>query len=339
MNSSPSNISILIPLYNEEEHIEKCLTSVLRQSYPRDNIEVFLLDGMSTDKTREIVSEYIEKYPDLFRLIDNPDRIVPKAMNKGIELSKGEYIIRLDAHSEYSDDYFEKCISTLREVDADNVGGLAEAKGTGRLGKAYAQVLSSKFGVGNSGFRTGAKSGYTDTVPFGAYKRSTFEKYGMYDERLARNQDYELNSRIRRGGGKIWLNSDIRLKYNCKNSFFPILKQSYENGYWNIVTMKFCPGSMGLRHFIPLIFLLSLIFLPLISIFFSPVWYLLAAEGILYTALNILFSAKIDIEEKTFLFFEKLILFFFFHVSYGAGSLFAVFSSTKGLDIHENSSH
>jgi hypothetical protein len=225
----------------------------------------------------------------------------------------------LDAHSEYANDYISKCVLTLEETDADNVGGLAITKGYGFIGNAFSKVLSSKFGVGNSGFRTNASSGYVDTVPFGTFKRKTFIKYGLYDERLTRNQDYELNYRIRKNGGKIHLNSNIKLTYYCRNTIPGILKQSFENGKWNVITSKFCPGSMSFRHFIPLFFMLSLIILPVLA-FFMPVFvWLLIAELGLYFLLDLFFSFRIATKAKQIPII--IILFPMFHISYGFGSL------------------
>ena len=312
-------VSVIVPMRNEENYIEKCLQSILSQDFPLDKLEVIVVDGLSKDKSQEIVNYYVEKYPNTVRLIENVNKTAPYAMNIGIEKSVGKYIVRLDAHSEYANDYISKCIATIEETDADNVGGLLITRGVGLIGEAFAKVLSSKFGVGDSGFRTNASSGYVDTVPFGTYKRETFEKYGFYDTRLTRNQDNELNYRIRKNGGKIYLNSNIKLIYFCRNTIPDILRQSFENGKWNIITTKLCPGAMSLRHFVPLGFLLSLIIMP-VMIFFLPVLiWLFAAELGLYLILNLLFSFKLasGISQIPILF----ILFPVLHLSYGFGSL------------------
>lgn len=148
--------SVFVPIRNEEKYIEKCIKSILRQDYPIKKIEVIFVDGMSDDKTQEIVKRYVEEYPKTIYLIENPNKTVPYAMNIGIKNSIGKYILRLNAHSEYADDYISKCITTLEDTDADNVGGLAITKGRGFIGEAFARVISSKFGVGNSGFCTNA---------------------------------------------------------------------------------------------------------------------------------------------------------------------------------------
>ena len=317
--NTKKKVSLVIPVRNEENHIQTCIESILNQDFPIDKLEVIFIDGNSSDDTKKIINNYVEKYPDLIILFDNPQKTVPFAMNIGIKNSIGDYIIRLDAHSEYPNNYISDCIRTIENIEADNVGGLALTKGKGFIGNAFAKVLSSKFGVGNSGFRTNAKSGYVDTVPFGAFKKETFEKYGYYDERLTRNQDYELNYRIRKMGGRIYLNSDISLTYFCRSTLSGILKQSYENGKWNIITSKLCPGTMSLRHFIPLMFTLSLIGLPILGFIHSLFNLILLFELILYFGITSIVSLKVaqNLKEMAML----VLLFPLFHISYGLGSL------------------
>ena len=317
--NTKKKVSLVIPVRNEENHIQTCIESILNQDFPIDKLEVIFIDGNSSDDTKKIINNYVEKYPDLIILFDNPQKTVPFAMNIGIKNSIGDYIIRLDAHSEYPNNYISDCIRTIENIEADNVGGLALTKGKGFIGNAFAKVLSSKFGVGNSGFRTNAKSGYVDTVPFGAFKKETFEKYGYYDERLTRNQDYELNYRIRKMGGRIYLNSDISLTYFCRSTLSCILKQSYENGKWNIITSKLCPGTMSVRHFIPLIFTVSLIGLPILGFMHSLFNLILLFELILYFGITSIVSLKVaqNLKEMAML----VLLFPLFHISYGLGSL------------------
>lgn len=312
-------ISVVMPVYNEEKYIENCIDSLLLQDYPQECMEWIFVDGMSSDRTRELIGAYIEKYPKLIKLFSNPNKTVPYAMNIGIKEAKGKYIIRLDAHADYNKDYISKCVYYLDTTDADNVGGVAETKSKGFVGNAIAKMLSSRFGVGNSEFRTNGESGYVDTVPFGAFRREVFEKWGGYDERLTRNQDNEMNYRIRKNGGKIYLSSDIKLSYYCRDSIKGISDMAVKNGMWNVITMKLCPGSMGVRHFIPLAFLLSLIILPIAGIIFHPIWWLFALEMALYFVLDCLFSAKQASGIKEF--FLLVLLFPIFHITYGAGSL------------------
>lgn len=319
-------VTVIIPVRNESNYIGRCLQSIMEQDYPIEKLEIIVIDGMSNDKTQEFVNNYHKMYPDRICLLENPNLTVPFAMNEGIRNAIGKYIIRFDAHSYYPYNYISKCVLTLIETSADNVGGLAITKGEGIIGNAFAHVLSSKFGVGNSGFRTNVKSGYTDTVPFGAFKKETFEKYGLYDERLTRNQDYELNYRIRKNGGKIYLNSDIKLVYYCRNTISGILRQSYENGKWNLITSKLCPGTMSLRHFAPLIFLLTLIAMPAMISLAPTTQLLFILELVLYLTLDLIFSIKPKLKIRDIVIL--LILFPLFHISYGIGSLMGLVSKS-----------
>lgn len=312
-------VSVVMPIYNESRYIEQCVESLFHQDYPVEQMEWIFVDGNSTDDTVEKLKKYQERYPDLIKILSNPKKIVPYAMNIGISASKGKYIVRLDAHADYQEDYISKCVFYLDKGEAENVGGVATTKARGFVGNSIAKMLSSKFGVGNSEFRTNGQSGFVDTVPFGAFVREVFSKYGGYDERLVRNQDNEMNFRIRKNGGKIFLSDDIRFSYYCRDSISGICNMARKNGMWNIITMKLCPGSMSVRHFIPLAFVLSVIGLSVLSIFFFPFLYLLLLELVLYFGMAAVFAAKASSSFKEGL--MVFILFPIFHVTYGFGSL------------------
>ncbi|MDU6807956.1 MAG: glycosyltransferase family 2 protein [Clostridium sp.] len=316
-------VSVVMPIYNEEKFISNCIESLLLQNYPKENMEWIFVDGNSTDRTVEFVEKYRCKYPQLISIMNNPNKTVPYAMNIGINVAKGKYIIRLDAHADYNKDYISKCVFWLDRTNADNVGGIAETKSKGFIGESIAIMLSSKFGVGNSQFRTNGVSGYVDTVPFGAFRKEVFDKLGGYDERLTRNQDNEMNFRIRNNGGKIYLSDEIRFSYYCRDSIKSISDMAIKNGMWNVITMKLCPGSMGVRHFVPFVFLLSVIILPILSLlnmFFLKVF---IAELVLYFTLDIIFSFQAT---KSFEYLPMVfILFPIFHLTYGFGSLKGLF--------------
>lgn len=330
-------VSVVMPVYNEENYIAKCIESLLSQDYPIENMEWIFIDGCSKDRTVEILTAYQTRYPELIKILNNPYKIVPHAMNIGISASQGRYIVRLDAHSDYAVDYISKCIYYLETVDAENVGGVAETKAHGFMGNAIAKMLSSKFGVGNSQFRTNGESGYVDTVPFGAFKREVFSKYGGYDERLVRNQDNEMNFRIRKNGGKIYMSNDIQLSYYCRDSIKGILNMAIKNGMWNVITMKLCPGAMGIRHFIPLAFVLSILFGCILGMICPIFLMLLGIEALLYLAFDMLFSINAAKSFKEFL----ILMFLFpaFHISYGLGSMMGIaklFTKEFGNNGYEN---
>jgi len=288
------NISLVLPIRNEERYIEACVESIFRQDYPAEKMEVIFVDGRSGDRTVDILRGMQKKYPQI-RILDNPNKTVPYAMNIGIRASTAPIIVRLDVHAEYMPDYVRLSVETLLTRDCDNVGGVVETRGRGFMGEAIAAMLSTPLGVGNSQFRTTNEDAYVDTLPFGCFRRELFDRIGFYDERMTRNQDNELNYRIRKNGGKVFLNHRVRSIYYCRDTLKGILRMGFTNGKWNVITMALVPGSMSLRHFVPLAFVLSTIFLVLMtavtrSMFFGG---LLALEWGAYLLLDLFYSYEI----------------------------------------------
>ena len=317
-------LSVICPIYNEEKYIAKCIDSILAQDYPKDDMEVIFVDGMSKDRTREIVAEYTSKYP-FIRLIDNPDRIVPPAMNRGIKASKGDVIMRLDAHATYEKNYFSVLVKALHELNAENVGSVCRTDVLNKTPKTLAirEVLSNKFGVGNSVFRTGVdKVMEVDTVPFGCWKREVFDKYGLYDVRLVRNQDIELNKRILRGGGKICIVPNTFCTYLARETFCGLSKNNYGNGKWNILTVYYTKqfDSLSIRHFIPLLFVLSLIVPTCLTFVYTPFIFVSLLSLLAYIILLGVLSIKLSISKRLNVFY-LLAAFLILHLSYGWGSL------------------
>src|SRR3989338_244730 len=302
-------VSIIVPCFNEERHIAECLDSILANNYPAGKAEILVVDGMSKDRTREIIQRYsIPNTQYSIRLLDNPKVITPAAMNIGIQSAKGDVIIKMDAHCVYAKDYISKCVRHLRESNADNVGGVLKAvppKNT-LMAKAIALSLSHVFGVGGSYFRTGAdQPREVDTVAFGCYRREVFEKIGPYDERMEKTEDLELNYRLGKAGGRIMLFPDIRAVYypssDTLGSFF---RHNFTDGIWATYPLKY-GFKVSLRHLIPLIFVLTL---PV------SIW--------LYIPVSLFFSLKIAIVYNNVALF--LVLPFVFaarHIGYGLGSL------------------
>ena len=323
-------ISVIIPIYNEEKYIAKCLDSIIESDYYKNKMEVLLVDGGSSDKTIEIIKKYQEKYP-FFELLHNPKKIVPVAMNIGIKNAKGEYIIRLDAHSSYPKDYFKKLIYWHKKLNADNVGGvvITEIKNKNRISNSIKNVLSDRLGVGGAKFRIGIKKiEEVDTVPFGCYKRNIFDKAGLYNERLVRNQDIELNRRIKNSGGKIYLIPEIKCTYFARETYKDLAKNNFNNGLWNILTAYYTNSlnSLSFRHFIPLIFVLSLIFTLLLS--FTSKIFLCLFLFISLSYLSIISFRSFQINKDT-TFFHQLLAFLVLHFSYGIGSLVGIFKVVK----------
>lgn len=320
-------LSVICPIYNEEKYIAQFLDSLLRQDYPKDDLEILLVDGMSKDRTRNIVAEYTAKYP-FIRLIDNPDRIVPCAMNIGIEAANGDVIMRLDAHASYQSDYFSVLVNGLNRLNADNVGTVCKTDVLNKTPKTLAicEVLGNKFGVGNSTFRTGIDHEQeVETVPFGCWPKRVFEKYGKYDVRLVRNQDIELNKRIIRGGGKIYILPDTYCTYLARETWHALAKNNYGNGKWNILTVYYTRqfSSLSVRHFIPLLFLLSLIVPSLLALIWWPFVLISIVSLIAYVTLLSVVSLRLSIQ-KQLKFIYLLTTFIVLHLSYGWGSLMGI---------------
>ncbi len=261
-------LSVICPIYNEEKYIAKCIDSILRQDYPKDDLEILFVDGMSNDKTRDIIASYSENYP-FIKMLDNSKRIVPYAMNEGIKASKGDIIIRLDGHVEYPTNYFSALVDNLRALDADNVGALCVTLPCGPSAKeqAIAEVLNSSFGMGNSYFRIGCDDvRRVDTVPFGCFRREVFDQVGMYDVELVRNQDDELNGRIVKNGGKIYLIPSIVTKYYARDKISKVRKMFYQYGLYKPLVNRKLGAPATIRQFFPLAFVLGLIFGAILSL-------------------------------------------------------------------------
>ncbi len=322
-------VSVIIPARNEENFIEKCIESFLTCDYPKELIEVIVVDGMSEDRTREIVGE-ISRRDDRVLLVHNERKITPVALNLGVKASKGEYIFFSGAHSEMPSDYVSKCIKNSIETGADNVGGVmkTEPRVKSAVGIAISKVLSSPLGVGGAKFRTGvSKPTEVDTVPFGCYKREVFDTIGYFNEKLVRNQDIEFNLRLKRAGGKIILFPDIELTYYSRSTFKELWKNNFGNGFWVVAAKRYAKVPHSTRHLVPLAFVLFLLLGPIISLvtsFFSFIYISLLA---IYFVAVILFSLAHAMETKRQdVFFAAIVTYPVLHISYGVGSLLGFLS-------------
>lgn len=321
-------VSVICPILNEEKFIDKCVESIIAQYYPKDSLEVFFVDGMSTDKTREIVQNYSKKYS-YIKLLDNNDKVVPHALNLGIKASNGEVIIRIDGHCVYPTDYISTLVMCLFELNADNVGAVwntLPAKNNS-ICRAIAIGSSHKFGVGDSKHKVGAKDIIeTDTVPFGCYRREVFDKIGLFDEELIRNQDDEFNARLVRSGGKIFLIPDLVINYTARDSVAKMSKMYYQYGLFKpLVNLKIgVPATI--RQFFPIAFLLGLTVGGLLSIFsnYFLIPYLLVICS--YLLLSIFFAVKGAVKVKDLKLTIFLpVVFFMIHISYGYGYLVGIY--------------
>lgn len=319
----PDFVSVIIPARNEEKYISKCLDSIVAQDYPKDKLEVLVIDGMSEDGTREIVKDYSRKYP-LIKILDNPKKFTPFALNIGIKEAWGEVIVRMDAHAGYEKNYISKCVSHLIESGVDNVGGSIKtlpAKDTLEA-RAIAYSLSSLFGAA-SDFRVGlGEPKEVDTVFGGCFRKEIFQRVGLFNENLRRSQDLEFNLRIKKAGGKIILFPDIIVSYYPQATFGSFFKHNLGDGVWSVYPLKFIKTKFKLRHYLPLIFvtgLVSSLILGTFSGFFVAIFLFVFFS---YFLVALYFSLKIATKENDlrFLFLMPLV-FFSRHFGYGLGSI------------------
>jgi glycosyltransferase involved in cell wall biosynthesis len=320
------SVSVVIPCRNEVGFIRRCLESIVDQDYPRDRLEVVVVDGMSSDGTREITHEFAQGYPHI-RLLDNPRVVTSCGLNIGIRQARGEVIMRADVHSAYPADYLSGCVMRLLDYGADNVGGVLITKpGADTLmARAIGLALSHPIGAGDAYFRIGTRAPrWVDTVPFGCYRREVFTRIGLFDERLGRNQDIEFNHRLRKGGGRILLCPDIRSTYFARSTLRDLWKQSFSNGLWNIRTILIAPGALSWRHFVPLAFVLGLLGGALLSAVLPILWVFWALGAGSYVILIAVASTNIARRPGPRYLPLMPIVFGTLHLSYGLGSLWGL---------------
>jgi cellulose synthase/poly-beta-1,6-N-acetylglucosamine synthase-like glycosyltransferase len=312
-------VTVVVPMRNEEGFIGECLDSLIRQDYPSDRLEVLVVDGRSEDASRSIVLEKGREH-DFIRLLDNPKRIAPSALNIGVHNAAGDVIIIVGAHIFVASDFISKNVAYLSRTGVDCVGGPIEAVSQSFAGKAISLAISCPFGVGNSLFRYSQKEQYVDTVAYPAYRREVFERVGYFDEALVRNQDIEFSYRLRQSGGKILLTPEVRSYYYPRSSLKGLWKQNFANGFWNVKTMRKTPGSLSVRHFIPLVFVVALGSSLLLSPFFMPARLLLLLILSSYFALALGYTIVLG-RRKGLCAALLPLVFPTLHVSYGLGSL------------------
>jgi len=317
-------VSIVVPMLNEESYVGGCLDSILAGSFPMDRCEVLVVDGGSVDRSREIVQAKMEQHPSI-RLLENPRRVKGAAMNIGIKNARGEYRLRMDAHSEYPRDYVQNCLEELERTGADNVGGTCEVvpgKPT-YLAKALALTVQHWFGVGNSRFRMGG-GGYVDTVPFGAFRRELFARVGLFRENLVVHQDFEMNARIRAAGGRIYLSERIHSTYFHVPTLGGYLRKAWSYGYWSARSCLLHPYSFAWRHFTSLFFVIALLGLATLTPYWRPAGVGVIAILAAYTLLAVVSSTQVGLREGWRFVPLLPLLFFLRHITYGLGTLAGV---------------
>lgn len=307
------------------KYIENLIFSIKNQNYPKSDLEIIFIDGMSNDLTRKYINDFKKEFSNVY-LVDNPNKTVPYALNIGIKNAKGDIIIRLDAHAEYPSNYISTLVYYLGKLNADNVGASAVTVPANNkpVSRAIAISMSSIFGVGNATFRlensTEKEFIEVDTVPFGCYRRDVFDRIGLFDEQLTRNQDNDFNERLRKAGGKIYLIPSLKIKYYARENYKKLYKMFFQYGYFGpLVDIKFKKPTQ-LRRYVPTVFVLSLVFPLLLTPLFYPFLFLWVFILSLYFVASASFATYECIKRKEiFLIPYVMWAYFVSHVSYGLG--------------------
>jgi GT2 family glycosyltransferase len=316
-------VSILVPMRNEAAFIANCLDSILENDYPKDRLEILVIDGMSTDGSREIVQECAMRVP-WIRLLENPKKIVPTGLNIGIAHAKGDIIMLMNAHSTYSHNYISELVAWLEKSGADNVGGVCvtyPANDTS-MAQAIAIGLSHPFGVGNSHFRIGAaEPRWVDTVPYGCFTREVFDRIGTFDEQLARNQDDEFNFRLARRGGRVLLVPHVVSYYFARESASKLWRMYYQYGYFKPLVARKVGRIMTVRQLIPPLFVLGLLGSALLAPWSRAMWLVLVSIVGAYATAAIACSISVALKRGGRCGLALCMVFPLMHVSYGLGFL------------------
>lgn len=323
-------ISIIIPVRNEEKYIDSVLKSIVSYKNNNFDIEIVIIDGLSEDNTLQKIKKEFAKHKNII-LLNNINKTVPYALNMGIKKSKGKIIIRMDAHSIYPKNYVQVLVSYLEKLNADNVGGMWDIipADQSHKSKIIASLMASPFAVGNVSYRVSksTKPIEVDSVPFGCYRREIFDKIGLFDEEFIRNQDDELNLRLKKAGGKIFLIPSLKIKYFARKNFTQLFQLYSQYGYWKPKVIKKNKKPAKLRHLVPVGFIIYLFSFPglFFSSLFRVVW--LSIFGI-YTFFLIV-GSFIGMKKNKLPFFDFFVFMFGFvgiHLSYGFGFLHGIFN-------------
>lgn len=319
---SELNVSIIMAVRNEAAFIRRSLGAALAQGYPNEHLEIIVADGMSTDATRDILTEIAGDHHNL-RIIENPGKIVAAGLNEALRVAGGDIIVRVDGHTVIDADYVRECVAALQATAADNVGGRMNAVGDTSFGRAVAAATSSRFGVGGARFHYSESEEWVDTVYLGAWRREVFQRVGTFDEEMVRNQDDEFNYRLRAHGGKILLNPTIRSEYYNRSTPWKLWQQYFQYGFWKVRVLQKHPRQMQPRQLIPGLGILALILLLLAAPIVSLSKFLILGSALIYLIANLSASVLAATRSRCSLTVLPSIplAFAIIHIAYGCGFL------------------
>ncbi len=326
-------VTLVIPCRNETRFIASCLNDVAAFDYPRDLIEVEVVDGLSNDGTRDVLGTWAASGPGR-KVLDNTKRTAAAAMNIGIAASSGDVIVRLDAHARYPTDYVRSCVSALTETGADIVGGLVHTRpgGTGVMALAIAAAVSSRFGVGGTAFRLGTVSGVIDVdiVPFGCFKKELVDVFGNYDETMLRDEDAELCFRVKARGGHVLLCSSIHSEYIARARLRQLWTQYFRYGFYKPLIARKVGRIMTIRQLVPPLFVMSLVVLGVLSLWSARAQVFLVAGIMLYIA-AVVIAALHEVQRRRDWRLGLLVVVYpVMHIAYGIGYTFGAIKATMG---------
>jgi succinoglycan biosynthesis protein ExoA len=328
-------VSVVIPCLNEERFIGKALDNLADQ-YDPDRYEIIVVDGLSQDRTREVIKEFCRSRPDVsVTLVDNPARRIPTALNLGVEAARGDIIARLDAHAVASSGYVRRSVAVLRQEGVGVVGMPCQVcPGSDTLtAQAIAMAVSHPFGIGDAKYRLGgsATAEAVDTVAFACFRKDLWRELGGFDERLSANEDYEFNYRVRVHGKTVLLDHAEHCDYFARATLKDLAVQYWRYGRWKARMILEHPGSLKLRQVVAPVFCASLPLLLLAGFWLQPAWWILAAELGTYLMLALLVAIRLARRSSVGpgLIFLMPLIFGLIHLSWGAGFLLGLIKAPK----------
>lgn len=313
-------ISVVIPCRNEKKHIQMCVDAIYANTLAKQNeVEVLIVDGMSDDGTTNIIHELMTQYPSL-KLVENHKQVTPIAFNLGITHSTGDFVQIIGARQLISKDYLEKAVACIEQnPEIWCVGGRVENVYENKDSEIIANAMNTPFGVGGGNFRTAKNSTFVDTVGTPMYPRFVFDKVGLFDEELVRNQDDDFNFRVTKAGGKIFLNADILIQYFVRADYNKLFKQYLQYGYWKVYVNRKHQTVTTIRQLFPAGLIAFLILGAFISIF--SIYILLAYLSVVLLYLLLAFVYAIKAMNDISQLFSIIKTFMILHISYGWGYL------------------
>lgn len=328
-------VSVVIPCYNEERYIGKVLENLASQ-YQREQYEIIVVDGVSVDRTRQVVAEYIADHPDeQVRLITNPARSIPASLNAGIKHARGEIIVRMDAHSIPSSNYVRRCVELLRDPNNAVVGMPWRIHpGANTLAaRAIALAVAHPFGIGDAKYRLQADSPGTqvvDTVPFGAFRKALWQELDGFNEDLLANEDYDFYYRARQRGGSVLLDTSEHCNYFARPTLKALAVQYFRYGSWKAQMIKLHPRSIRWRQLVAPAFVSANVFLSALSLWWPPALWILAAVVVPYTLLSLLFAFQLSRRAGDLRLMPLIsAAFFVIHAAWGSSFLLGLVRSPR----------